>query len=687
MAQRSAKLVPLAASSGIPANPPSRRPGPFVAVVLLTAAAGASDLARCEESSPDLTAIGLEAVMNMEVTSVSKKPERLMDAAAAVQVITSEDIRRSGATTLPDLLRLVPGVQVARANSSTWAVGVRGFTSTLSRSLLVLIDGRSVYSPLFAGVYWDVQDVILNDIDRIEVIRGPGATLWGANAVNGVINIITKSARATQGSYASVRGGDEDRAVTTGRFGWKTKGDVAIRTYAKYSDRDAEFHQNGDDFDDWHLGLAGFRADADRGERNHLTLQGDLYAGKAGEREAITTYTSPFIQSVERDADLSGGHLLGLWNHRLKEGSDTTLQLYYDRTHRDLAAFTEDRDTYDVEFRHSLRIASRHDLLWGAGYRLTSGATESVPTIQIVPRDRTDDVLSGFVQDEFRIVPSKWTLTVGSKFEHNDYSGFNSQPNLRVLFSPSAKHVFWSAASRALRVPSRIETDLSLTAFVEPTTPTFARLTGTKDFKPERLTAYELGYRLQATERLFVDLALFHDDYTRLLSLEPGVPFTETSPPPSHAVLPFGFGNGMTAEVRGAELSLDWRLASRWRLSGSCSFLELDLAPSADSLDTTTENTTEGSSPRRMASLRSSMDLPRNFGLDVTLRYVGRLPSQLVDAYTEMDVLFSRHLGGGFELAVAGQNLLAPHHAEFAGGRATTVEVERSVYGRIARRW
>jgi iron complex outermembrane receptor protein len=687
VARRLAGTAPLAAAPEIRAKSGAPRLGPFLAATLLAAAAGAGDAARCEEPPADLTTIGLEAVMNLEVTSVSKKPERLMDAAAAVQVITSEDIRRSGATTLPDLLRLVPGVQVARANSSTWAVGVRGFTSTLSRSLLVLIDGRSVYSPLFAGVYWDVQDVILNDIDRIEVIRGPGATLWGANAVNGVINIITKSAQATQGSYASLRGGNEDRAVATGRFGWRTKSDVAIRTYAKYSDRDAEFHQNGDDFDAWHLGLAGFRADADRGEQNHLTLQGDLYAGKAGAREAITTYTSPFIQLVERDADLSGGHLLGLWKHRLKEGSDTTLQLYYDRTHRDLAAFTEDRDTYDVEFRHSLRVASRHELLWGAGYRLTFGATESVPTLQIVPHNRTDDVLSGFVQDEFRIVPSKWTLTVGSKFEHNDYSGFNSQPNLRVVFSPTSKQVFWSAASRALRVPSRIETDLSLTAFIEPTTPTFARLIGSKDFKPERLTAYELGYRLQATERLFVDLALFQNDYARLLSLEPGVPFTETSPPPSHTVLPFGFGNGMTADARGAELSLDWHPAGRWRLAGACSFLELDLLPSSDSLDTTTENATEGSSPRRMASLRSSLDLPRNFGLDVTLRYVGRLPSQSVDAYTEMDVLFSRRLGAGFDLAVAGQNLLASHHAEFAGGSAARVEVERSVYGRIARRW
>jgi len=665
----------------------SARPVAATGVTLLLAAVGAVQTARGEEAPPDLTTVGIEAVMNMEVTSVTKSPERLMDAAAAVQVITSEDIRRSGATTLPDLLRLVPGVQVARVTSDSWAVGIRGFTNTLSRSLLVLIDGRSVYSPLFAGVYWDVQDVILNDIDRIEVIRGPGATLWGANAVNGVINIITKSAQATQGAYASLRGGNEDRVIATGRFGGTTSGGTAYRTYAKYSDRAAEFHQDGDDYDAWHLGLAGFRADTDRGAANHLTLQGELYVGKAGQREAISSYNPPSTQTVEQDADLSGGHLLGLWKHRVNEKSDTALQFYYDRTHRGVAIFTEDRDTYDVEFRHHLSLGSRHELLWGAGYRLTSGNIDSVPTVQFDPEDKTDDVASGFVQDEIRLVPAKWTLTLGTKLEHNDYSGFNTQPNVRVLFTPAAKHALWAAISRALRVPSRVESDLSLTALLDPSIPAFLRVMGTKDFKPERLTAYEIGYRVQATEHLFVDLALFHNDYTRLLSLEPAGSFTEASPPPSHTVVQYDFGNGLTADAQGAELAWDWRPAARWRLTGSYSYLDLDLTPSSDSLDTTTEAGVEGSSPRHMADLRSSLDLPRSFGLDVTLRYMGRLPSQSVDAYTEMDVLFNRTLGRGYELALSGQNLLAPHHAEFAGGRSGTVEIERSVYGRISRRW
>src|SRR5439155_22345512 len=239
---------------------------------------------------------------------------------------------------------------------------------------------------------------------------------------------------------------------------------------------------------------------------------------------------------------------------------------------------------------------------------------------------------------------------VGSKLDRNDYSGFNTQPNVRLLYSPGTKHALWSAVSRALRVPSRVESDLALTALVDPTTPTFARVTGRKDFRPERLTAYELGYRVQATERLFVDLALFHDDYVRLLSLEPGAPFTETSPAPSHTIVPLVFGNGMTADAQGAELAWDWRAAATWRLTGSYAYLDLNLAPAADSLDATTEASTKGASPRHLADLRSSLDLPRNFALDVTLRYVGRLPSQAVEAYTEMDLVFGRRLGHGFEL-------------------------------------
>ena len=663
-----------------------RRFVPPLFLTLLIAASGAGDMPRCQDSPPDLTTIGIEAVMNMEVTSVSKKPETLMASTAAVYVITSEEIRRSGATSLPELLRLVPGVQAARINANTWAVGVRGFTSSLSRSLLVLIDGRSVYSPLFAGVYWDAQDTLLEDIERIEVIRGPGATLWGANAVNGVINIITKSANRTQGTFATIGGGNEDRFLTAVRWGKETARGGAFRAYGKFYDRDAEFHQNNDDFDDWHKAQAGFRVDTDRGEGDHLTFQGDVYDGRAGQRAVISTYTAPFAQTVEKDAEISGGNLLGQWKHRFVKGSDATMQFYYDRTHRRQPTFLEDRNTFDLEFRHRLPLASRQELLWGAGYRWTSGDTEGVPTIQFIPETRTDDVVNTFIQDDIQLVPSKLELTIGSKFEHNDYSGFEYEPNVRVLFSPAARYVFWSAASRALRVPSRVEDDLSLTALVDPTTPTFVRVQGTKTFEPERLTSFEVGYRAQATDRLFLDLAVFHNDYASLLSLEPGTPFTETSPPPDHTVIPFAFGNKMEADTYGGEIACEWQPIATWRLIGSYSYLHIDLTPASDSLDTSTERSTEGSSPRHMADLHSSLDLPKGLGLGTTLRYVGSLPAQQVKAYTELDVSISRHLSQSLEVSLGGQNLLSSHHAEFGGGGGR-VEIERSLYGKLVVRW
>ena len=519
------------------------------------------------------------------------------------------------------------------------------------------------------------------------MIRGPGATVWGANAVNGVINIITKSARATRGTYGSIRGGNEERYLATGRYGGETKSGAAFRAYAKGFERDAEFHKNGDDFDGWHMAQAGFRTDADQGTHDHLTIQGDAYVGREGQRTVVSTYSSPFVSIVEEDADLSGGNLLGEWTHRIDERSDTALKFYYDRTHRSQTSFTEDRDTYDLEFRHHLLIGSRNGFLWGAGYRSTSGDTRSVPTTRFVPADRTDEVWSAFAQDEIQIVPSKWTLTLGSKFEHNDYSGFNSQPGIRLLYRPAAKHVLWSAISRALRVASRVEADLDLTALIDPTTPTFIRVTGTRDFHPERLTAYEAGYRTQPAERLFLDVAVFYNDYDRLLSLEPGTPFTETTPAPSHTIIPYTLGNGMTARVHGAEVCGDWRPLKPWRITGSYSFLRMNIVPSPESLDTTTQDSTEGSSPRHTANLRSSLDLPRNFGLDVTLRYVGRLPAQRVDAYTEMDLVISRRLTRGFEVSIAGQNLLSPHHAEFAGGAVGSIAIQRSATARLVRRW
>jgi iron complex outermembrane receptor protein len=368
---------------------------------------------------PDPTQISLEALRDVEVVTISKRPEKRTEVAAAVYIITQEDIRHAGVTSIPEALRLAPGVQVARIDANKWAVGVRGFASRLSRSLLVLIDDRNVYSPLFAGVYWENQDTLLADIDRIEVIRGSGGTIWGANAVNGVINIITKRAQETQGGLLS---------------GGQIGQDFFYRVYGKAFNRDTGLYRNSSDFDDWRMGQLEFRTDWQVQTSDTLTLQGDLYGGQSGQRTVITTLAPPSATIVEEDADLAGGNLLGRWQHTFSTTSDLTLQIYYDRTHRREPTFREDRDTFDIDVQHRFRLPWQQEIIWGLGYRLTSGDTNTIPSIAFVPARRTNQIFSAFVQDEIALVAERLHFIIGSKFEHNDYSGFEVQPSGKVTW-------------------------------------------------------------------------------------------------------------------------------------------------------------------------------------------------------------------------------------------------------------
>lgn len=651
-----------------------------VLLSLLLATVSWADDADQEEGSPrELTEMSLEELADMEVTTVLKKPVKLSQVPAAVYVITGEEIRRSGVTSIAEALRLAPGVQVARIDSNKWGIGVRGFTSRLSRSLLVLVDGRSVYTPLFAGVYWEVQDVLLEDVDRIEVIRGPGGALWGANAVNGVINIITKSAQETPGTLVTVGGGLNDQGFAAFRYGAKTGSNLSYRIYGKTFSRDAGFHRDGRDFDDWRMGQGGFRMDWDLSGNDTFTLQGDLYVGESGQRTSITTFSPPSATIVEQNADLAGGNLLSRWHHEVSRTSGLDLQVYYDRTHRREPTFREDRDTFDVDFQHRFLLSPRHDINWGAGYRVTSGKVDGVPTVAFLPSRRTDQLFSAFVQDEIRLLSDQLRLTVGSKFEHNDYSGFEAQPSVRLLWLAAPRQTVWAAVSRAVRTPSRLEHDLALTALVDPTIPAFISVVGDKEFVSEKLLAYELGYRTQPAPRFFLDVTAFYNVYHDLLSLEPGALFLEPSPPPPHLVFPVFLRNKMDARTYGGELAADWRVSNRWRLNTTYSFLQVNLEKEADSLDASTERSTEGSSPHHQVSVESFVSLPKNLEFDVVFHFVDDLPSQAVGSYPTADVRFGWRPTEALELSIVGQNLLQPHHAEFGGG----TEVKRGVYGKI----
>ena len=637
-----------------------------------------------EATEGRLTQVSLEQLGQIEVTTASKRPVKVSQTPAAIYVVTQEDIRRSGATSIPEALRLVPGVEVARIDSNTWSLGVRGFGSALSRSVLVLIDGRSVYTPLYAGVYWQVQDTLLEDIERIEVIRGPGGTIWGANAVNAVINIITKSSKDTHGILVSTGGGNLDQGFGHFRYGAGNDKGFNYRIYGKAFARGAQFHPDSHLFDDWQMGQSGFRTDWDLHQRDTLTFQGDLYGGDAGQRLAITSYSPPFVTNVEQQVELGGGNLLGRWKRLLAAGSDIEVQTYYDRTKRQQVNFGESRDTFDIDFIHHLVLPWRQDFLWGLGARLSSGnVSDDGPTVVFTPPHFTDKLYSSFVQDEIGIVRDRLSLTIGSKFLHNNYSGFEVEPSARVLWTPNQRHSAWAAVTRAVRTPSRVEEDLQLTAMAIPNPLTFYRIVGDRGFSSENLIGYEAGYRSLVKPKFYVDIAAFYNNYDHLLSIEPGTPFLENSPGPPHAVLPFLFRNGLLGKTSGFEIAPDWTPISWWRLRGSYSYLYMDLNRHSGSLDTTTASSTEGSSPHHQIVIQSSIDLPKRLEFDQTFRYVSALPAERVGAYPTGDVRFSWHAMRSMEFSVVGQNLLQPHHPESAGDSGPLVGMERSVYGKI----
>jgi iron complex outermembrane receptor protein len=656
----------------------------FALLLLGVAEKGWADTPQTRQETPgQLKKLSLEELGDLEVTTASKEPVKIIRTPGAVYVLTQEDIRRSGATSIPEALRLVPGVEVARIDSSKWSIGVRGFGSRLSRSVLVLIDGRSVYTQLFAGVYWEVQDTLLEDIERIEVIRGPGGTIWGANAVNAVINIITKTAKDTHGTLASIGGGNVDQGTGGFRYGGSGR-NLHYRMYAKAFSRGPQFHSDRDHFDDWQMGQAGFRMDSAAQTANTLTLQGDLYNADDGEQVTVGTYSPFATTTVDRAAEVSGGNLLGRWKHAISGGSDLQLQTYYDRTNRREPSFAESRDTFDIDFLHHLTLPRHQDFLWGLGGRFSSGtATQVVPTIVFTPDHRTDKLYSGFVQDEIPIVGDQLSITIGSKILHNIYTGFEIQPSARLLWTPTSKQTVWAAFTRALRTPSRVDDEDLLTGFLSLNPPVLFRIIGDGKFTSERLLSYEAGYRSLAASTVHFDIAAFYNNYDHLFSLETGAPFSESSPAPVHTVVPYFIRNGLWGTTYGIEIAPDWRPTSWWRLEGSYSFLHMDVRGSASSASLVSAASIEGASPQHQIVIQSFLEFPKKLEFDQTYRYVSALPAQSVKGYSTADVRVGWLPTRSLEFSISGQNLFQPQHAEFGGDPGGLVGIRRSVYGKV----
>jgi iron complex outermembrane receptor protein len=638
-------------------------------------------------TNPDFASLSIEELMRIPVTSFSKHEERFSEVPGALYVITQDDIRRSGALSIPEALRMAPGVQVARVDAHTWAVSARGFNDVFANKLLVLQDGRSIYTPLFSGVFWDVQDTIMEDIDRIEVIRGPGGTLWGANAVNGVINIITRKAADTQGVLISAGGGSEELGFGGVRYGDKINDQTHFRIYAKYFNRDASVLPTGEDADDrWQMGRGGFRLDWDASDRNLLTVQGDVYAGWLDQTFTTLAPVFPYPTNTVADTvDVNGGNLLGRWTHTISDDSSWSLQAYYDRTYRDAVIFHEGRDTLDVDFQHRFRFGARNHIIWGLGYRYTHDRTADKFDVSMHPRERGSQLFGGFVQDEMAVIPERLTLTLGTKLEHNDFSGFEIQPSGRLMWTPSPEHTIWAAVSRAVRSPARTDHDIQLNQKPTVPGPFVSSILGNDNFDSETLIAYELGYRVQVHKRLSLDLALFYNQYDDVRGLRIGG-LTNNPPPATIALL---LDNMLKGESYGGEIAGNFQLTDWWRWRASYSYLDLQLHAKAASVDPNTEHFIEGTSPHHQFSIASGIDFPAHLGLDWTVRYVDTLPAVNVPSYVTLDVRLSWRPRPNLELAVAGLNLLDNQHPEFrpTSIRTQATEVQRSVYGKVTWRF
>lgn len=647
---------------------------------------GFVEAAFAEES--DLMSMSVEELLNIEVTSVAKKAKALNDSPAAIYVITQEDIRRIGATSIPEALRLAPGIDVARIDANKWAISARGFNGRFANKLLVMIDGRNLYTRTFSGVYWENQDVVMDDIERIEVIRGPGATLWGANAVNGVINIITKHSSDTQGGMLVAGGGTEEQAFGSLRYGGRLSDDTTARAYVKGFKRDEyTFSSGGEAGDDWDKVQGGFRFDSQYTLKDSLTLQGDMYYSHFNQNSTLAQLAPPYQTNFNERINSYGGNILARQQHSFSSTSDYSLQLFYDFYERDEVYFSEARHTLDLDFQHRFALLDWHEVVWGFGYRYSHDETSANQYVSMTPRSRNDQLVSGFIQDEITLVDDRLWLTVGSKFEHNDYSGFEGQPTARLMWAPHHQHRIWTAVSRAVRTPARYEQDMSLLLGVFPVNPfvsTIVTLDGNKHFDSEEVISYEIGYRTSVIENVSFDVTAFYNDYRNIRSIRLAPPAVVGTT----VYQSLEFVNDIDMYTYGFEVATVWQMLDWWRWDVNYSLLKTQF-------DDHDQAGQIAMSPQQRFSLRSSQSLMQNVDLDFLFRYVDSnhvqgllFGSDVIKDYVSLDIRLAWRPVDDIELALVGQNLLDAHHLEYRQENLTRpTEIDRGMYGRLSWRF
>lgn len=644
-----------------------------------------------QQPTSNLGEMSIEQLMQVRIISAARKEQPLADTAAAVYVITQEEIRRSGVTTVPEALRLAPGVQVGRISGNAWAISVRGFNYRYADKVLVLIDGRTVYSPIFSGVFWELHDLVLEDIERIEVIRGPGGTLWGANAMNGVINIITKRAQDTQGGLITASSGSQGYATGAARWGASDGQGLAYRFYGKYSrlgNSPGVQVPGPEAYDAWDLGRFGLRADWERPADN-LTLSGDIFRGREQESFPLPLLQAPYFTNFDYNFTPLGGNLLARWQHNFSTRSDVALQAFYDRVDRPTPLFATSNRVFDFDFQHHIRLGESQDVVWGLGLRATQAATRRIYAVALDPSAFTVFTVNGFVQDEITVLPSRLWLTLGSKFESNEYTGFEAQPNFRLRWKPQPNHTLWAAVSRAVTIPNDFQ---ELGRRLEATFPAPGGmvggivLLGSRQLEAQGLLSYEFGYRAQAGRNTSFDVAGFYNIYHDFITAWPGQPLVDPSAPPPQFVVPLYFRNNTATKTYGAEFSATRNLTSFWKFTAGYTWLVVGPYPLDDPWEAPFR---AGDSPRNQFQLHSYLSLPRNFEFDTSLYYVSPLSAQFVPAYTRLDTRLGWRPSQRLEFSLGLQNLLQPRHVEFISPSewGQHAQVPRSAYGKIAWRF
>ena len=643
--------------------------------------------ADAQQQGPDLSNKTIQDLMNIEVTSVSKKEEKLSRTASAVFVITQTDILNSGATNIPDVLRMVPGLDVAQINSNTWAISARGLNGRFANELLVLVDGRSVYTQVTGGVFWDTLDLPLSDINRIEVVRGPGASVWGANAVNGVVNIITKSPSDTQGASLESGGGNVEQGFATAQYGGALP-HSQYRVFAKYFNRGHFDPIDGNTDDGWHILRGGFRVDTTTSAKDSLSVEGNLYSGRDGQETGILpSITSPSVQLIDSQVNVSGGSIAGAWKHNHSDESDISIEAYFDRYERD-DALGESRATFDLALLHHFAWGSRQDVVWGAGYRYSASSSIGSLFVSLNPPSLSEQLFSAFAQDEIALSPDRIYLTAGAKLEHNYFTGFNLMPRAGLAWLLTPNHTLWASAGRAVRTPADTDADIRLNVggFIgEGGTPTLVSIFGNRHLVDEGTDYYEAGYRASPRKDLSFDLAIYYATYDHQETTEPETPFMETTPAPPHLVLPSTYENLMHGESPGLEAFATWNATTHWSISPAYAFQKIHMRTAPSSQDAESVPEAEYSSPAHSASLRSHYALPKGFDYDMSAYFVERIADPLVPSYTRLDANVVWHWKEQGSFTVAGQNLLQARHLEYIDtlGSTGSTLVRRGVYAKF----